>query len=119
MVAIHTPRHGPGHQSTQLWVHGPGGVPPLMGIRSISADAADGRWSWRESGTPFPFEETDRYTARLKRERFDGPMLLRYLRALDIPADDDAAYGPGVLFQQRVSWRPRTQTLAETRATVG
>ena len=118
VVAIHAPRHGPGHQSTQFWVNGPGGVPPSMSIRNIAADAADGRWSWHERGTPFPFEETDRYAARLKRERFDGPMLLRYLRALGIPADDDAAYGPGVLFQQEVDYTPRQQTLAELRALV-
>ena len=89
-----------------------------MSIRNIAADATDGRWSWHERGTPFPFEETDRYAARLKRERFDGPMLLRYLRALGIPADDDAAYGPGVLFQQEVDYTPRQQTLAELRALV-
>lgn len=51
VVATHAPRYGPGHAQTQLEVIGPGGEPPLMYIRSISATATDGRWEWHESGS--------------------------------------------------------------------
>jgi hypothetical protein len=118
--AQHTPRHGPGHQATQLWVCGPEGEPPLMFERTLAAYAEDGRWGWEESGTPFPFEDVARYRARRKRDRFDRPLLLAYLEALGVPAGDDRAYGPGVVVQQRAAWHqerpPRTVTLAEARA---
>lgn len=115
VVATHAPRHGPGHAQTQLEVFGPDGEEPLMYRRTISASATDGRWEWHQSGTPFPFEETDRYLARVKRERFDRPMLLRYLRALGIPTDDNA-YGKATLLQMRTTWSSREVTLEETRA---
>lgn len=100
VVAEHVPPYGPGHAATQLWVMGPGGEPPLMSIRTLSAHATDGRWSWEESGTPFAFEETGRHTARRKRDRLDRDLLLSYLVALGIPVDDDA-YGPATLHQGR------------------
>lgn len=83
---------------TQLQVMGPGGEPPLRYIRMISASATDGRWEWHESGGRFPFEEVERYTSRLKRDRFDRAMLLRYLAQLDIPVADHA-YGIATLHQ--------------------
>ncbi len=115
VVAVHAPRHGPGHASTQLEVFGPDGEPPLMYVRSLSATATDGRWEWYESGTPLSFEDTDRYTARLKRDRFDRPMLLRYLGELGVPVSDDS-YGPAVLLQHQVDRPTRTVSLAEARA---
>jgi hypothetical protein len=118
VVATHAPRYGPGHAQTQLEVMGPGGEPPLMFIRSVSATATDGRWEWYESGAPFPFEETERYAARRKRDRFDRPMLLRYLAELGIPVDDDA-YGIATLHQQRTTWASREVTLDEERANFG
>lgn len=119
VVAQHAPRHGPGHAGTQLWIQGPGGEPPLMYERTLSAVATDGRWEWITSGTPFDFEDASRYTARRIRDRLDRPLLIRYLGALDIPADDDTAYGPGILIQQVVDWPIRTQTLQEARANLG
>lgn len=115
VVAQHAPRHGPGHAATQLWVQGPAGEPPLMYERTLAAHAEDGRWSWYVSGRPFDFEDPSRYTARRIRDRFDRPLLLQYLAALGIPAEDDAAYGPGVVVQQVVGWRIRTETLDEAR----
>lgn len=49
VVAAHVPRYGPGHAQTQLEVMGPGGEPPLMYIRSLSATATDGRWEWKST----------------------------------------------------------------------
>ena len=86
-----------------------------MEERTLSAGATDGRWEWHERGRSFGFEDVSRYKARRIRERFDRPRLLEYLTALGIPADDDDAYGPGVIIQQVVHWRRRTQTLEDAR----
>ena len=111
ITAMHSnqPRTGPAHGGTQLWEQGPDGWG-----RTIGAVATDGRWQWDAAGTPFPFEDLDRYTARRIRDRFDRPLLLRYLAELGIPATDDA-YGPGVLVAQRVWGRRRTVSLEEMR----
>lgn len=118
VVAVRVPRYGPGHAATQLIVEGPGGEGPLSNIRTLSAHATDGRWRWDESGVAFEFEETERYSKRRTRDRFDRGMLLRYLAALGIPVDDDA-YGTATLIQQRVDWPRREETLAEARALFG
>lgn len=94
---------------------GPDGSPPLMYIRSISASATDGSWEWHSDGEPFSFEQTDRYSARLKRERFDRALLLAYLDALGIPVEDHA-YREATLHQRQVSWPRREVTLAEANA---
>lgn len=118
VVAEHAPPYGPGHAATQLTVEGSGGEGPLRTIRSLSAHATDGRWTWYESGSPFEFEETARYAARRKRDRFDRDLLLNYLAALDIPVDD-SAFGPATLLQQRFVRPRRKLTLDEARATFG
>ena len=83
--------------------------------RTLSAVATDGRWQWIASGSPMEFEDVSRYDARRIRDRLDRPLLISYLQALGIPADDDKAYGPGTLIEQHVNWRTRTQTLEEAR----
>ena len=118
VVATHVPRYGPGHAQTQLEVMGPGGEPPLMYIRSVSATATDGRWEWHESGAPLPFEETERYGARIKRNRFDRAMLLTYLTALGIQVNE-AAYGDATLHQVQVSWSSREVSLDKERRQFG
>lgn len=119
IVAIHAPRHSPGHESTQMWVLGPQGEPPLMYRRTIAADCADGRWSWHESGDPLPFEDPDRYTARRVRDRFDRPTLLSYLRANGIDADSRSFWGQGLVVTQSVSYRTRKETAAQVRDRFG
>jgi hypothetical protein len=84
--------------------------------RTIDAVATDGRWEWHQSGHAFPFEDTARYAARRIRDRLDRELLIWYLDALGIPADDDAAYGAGVIVQQVVNWPRRTVTVQEARA---
>lgn len=116
VVASAVPRYGPGHEQTQLEVFGPEGEPPLMYIRSLSATAIDGRWKWYESGTPFEFEVTERYTARRKRDRFDRELLLDYLKHSGIPARTDTAYGSAILLQERAQYERRSMTLDEARA---
>lgn len=118
VVALHAPPYGPGHAATQLEVMGPGGEPPLMHVRALSAHAEDGRWGWYESGTPYPFEETDRYARRRKRDRFDRELLLTYLAALGIPVDDEE-YGEATLHQGRQWPGTREVDLAEARDDFG
>jgi hypothetical protein len=113
VVAEHTPHYGPGHEGTQFAVIGPQGEPPLMYERAVSAVATDGQWQWVNEGRPLSFEEVPRYTARRIRHRLDRPLLIRYLRELGIPTDDDNAYGSGVVVQQVVKWPRRTVSLAE------
>lgn len=115
VIASHSPRYGPGHAQTQLEVLGPEGQPPLGYIRTVSATATDGRWGWYTSGVPFDFEEVERYEERIKRKRFDRPMLLRYLTALGIPVED-ADYGEATLLQEHVTWPTRKVSLEEARA---
>jgi hypothetical protein len=116
VVASSVSRYGPGHEQTQFELFGPGGEPPLMQVRSLSASATDGRWEWHESGRPLPFEQVDRYAAKRVRARFDRDMLLAYLDALGIPANDDGAYGAATLMQERATYDRRAMTLAEARA---
>ena len=119
IVAMHAPRHGPGHASTQLWIMGPGGEPPQMYVRTIAAHAEDGRWSWRASGPLQAFENAERYTARRIRDRFDRGLLVEYLAAMDIRVDDLTFYGEGFGFRQIVRYKRRQETAAQVRARFG
>ena len=117
--AQHMPRYGPGHAATQLWLQGPDGVPPLMQVRTISAYAADGRWSWHESGEVQPFERVDRYAARRKADRLDRDLLVGYLDALGIRVDDPRFYADAVAVV-RTEVRPgKTESVEEFRAANG
>jgi hypothetical protein len=116
VIATHQPKVPVGHASTQFELFGPDGDPPLMYVRTLAAHAEDGRWSWLESGTPQEYERTERYTERLKRKRLGRPLLLEYLSALGIDADNDEAYGGAVVVRERPSWRTKKETLAEARA---
>jgi hypothetical protein len=118
-VAIHAPLRAPGHGSTQLWVLGPSGTPPLNYRRSIAAYCADGRWSWRADGVPLPFEQVERYTARRIRDRFDRSLLLDYLEACDIRADEPSFYGDGLTVTQRVTFALRSESAADVRKRFG
>ncbi|MEQ4210408.1 hypothetical protein [Actinopolymorpha sp. B9G3] len=81
--------------------------------------ATDGRWEWHTSGQPFTFEDVSRYRSRRIRDRFDRPLLIEYLHHLGIPADDEAAYGPGIVVQQLVDWPRRTVSLDQARSEIG
>ncbi|MBQ0892680.1 hypothetical protein KBX37_06105 [Micromonospora sp. U56] len=115
VISVHQPRTPVGHASTQLQLFGPQGEPPLMYVRTIAAQAEDGRRSWHESGRPQWFEHVERYSRRLKRDRLDRQLLVEYLLALGIDVDNDAAYGASTLIRQRVTWSTRKQTLPEAR----
>jgi hypothetical protein len=57
--------------------------------RSIVAANDGGRWVFEQSGTPYSFEETAKYSARRKRDRFTPDMLWSYLNRLGIPRLSD------------------------------
>ena len=119
VMAMHAPRHGPGHAATQLWVSGPDGVPPLMSVRTLAVHATDGRWSFHQSGTPQPWEDVDRYQVRVKRHRLDRDLLVRYLAAMDIAVDSADFYGDAVVIRSLVDWPIRKVSVAEWRAEQG
>ncbi len=115
VVAVYTQPYGPGHASTQFWLLGPDGEPPLYHVRTIAAHATDGRWRWYTSGTPQSYELAERYSRRRVRDRFDREMLISYLDHLEIRADDPEFFGRGVLVQQVVDWERTMEFAADFR----
>lgn len=99
-----------------------GGASPLGYRRSISAANDGGRWVFDQSGAPFPFELTDRYRARRKRDRFTVELLDRYLDAFGLAPFVDAFYAidaasPAIVLE-RPPWsnEPPEFTLEDVRA---
>jgi hypothetical protein len=119
VMAMHAPPHGPGHAATQLWISGPDGVPPLMYVRTLTVQATDGRWTFMEAGTPQPWEDRDRYQARIKRQRFDRELLVRYLAAMDMAVDVEEFFGRAVVIRETVDWPTRRVSVAEWNAEQG
>jgi hypothetical protein len=60
-------------------------------IRKIRLEYDMGKWHFEQFGTPFPFEETERYQAKRKTERFDFQLLKKYLIELGglLPFEED------------------------------
>ena len=50
----------------------------------------DDRWDFYEEGEPMPFEQTERYTERLRRKRLTNDMVLDYAKALGWDLRDPA-----------------------------
>ena len=102
VIATHIPREQYSLPSTQFHLLGPNGEPPLFYVRTVDAGVYDsGRWEFETWGQPLPFEETHAYGERRVCDRLNRDLLLRYLAALEIDADDPHFYGEGVLVQQR------------------
>lgn len=78
-----------------LEVYGPERTHFLNYQRSICALHDGDRWDFSAEGTPFPFEETERYGARRVRDRFTFDMLERYLRELGLSPFEEHFYLPG------------------------
>ena len=62
--------------------------------RSIAAANDGGRWVFEQSGTPYEFEDTLKYSARRKRDRFTPSMLQYYLECLGVPPLSDDTLQP-------------------------
>lgn len=88
-----------GYPARILEVFGPSGEPPLRAVRSIAAANDGGRWVFETWGEPYGFEELEAYARRLKRERFTGQMLQRYLIALGVPVDAEPDWGGAILVE--------------------
>lgn len=63
-------------------------------VRTVQVSRQESGWVGDLLGSPQPFEEVDRYRARVKRERFDLEMLNRYCASLGIARADERFYGP-------------------------
>jgi hypothetical protein len=75
-------------------VYGPEETDFLNYIRSISVVNEGGRWTFDQAGTPFPFEDTERYNRSRVKERFTFEMLRDYLLEFGIRAFDEQFYLP-------------------------
>lgn len=118
VAATHAPETQTELPATQFHLLGPTGEPPLMYVRTIDAGRFDsGRWEFLTWGTPQPFEDTDAYGRKRIRDRFTREMLLDYLLALGIRADDPDFYSEGVLATDTANWSPGwSGTLDKVRA---
>lgn len=63
-------------------------------VRSIRLVNNAGSWEFELTGTPFPFEKTERYEARKKTDRFTFEMLKDYLDHLGLQPFDEYYYLP-------------------------
>jgi hypothetical protein len=74
--------------------------------RSIAAANDGGAWVFVNTGTPFTFEDTERYTARRKCDRFTRDMLVRYLAEFGIPEIKDEVFQAGTTTVGGILARP-------------
>ena len=78
-----------------VWeVYGPRQTGFLNYVRSISAINDGGKWSFSQNGTPFPFEDASRYSARSVKDRFTFELLEGYLSELGLSPFDEKFYMP-------------------------
>ena len=118
--ATHIPIDQYPYPTTAFTMTAPRASPPLNTLRHVHAGKYDsGRWEFNQDGDQQPFEQTERYAAKSVRDRFDREMLLAYLGAVGIMADDPAFWIGGTLLQNRVTFQPRTSTLEEVRRSYG
>jgi hypothetical protein len=104
-----------------LELYGPRDTDFLNYERSIAAANDGGRWVFETFGDPLPFEDTARYGARRKRDRFPFELLDEYVRNLGVRAFDEAFYAPdgrAILVERTLRWRSRARgfTLEQARA---
>jgi hypothetical protein len=92
----------PGYPATMLEVYGPTGDPEQgRVVRVISAADDGGRWDFMTVGSPFAFEDLERYAARRIRDRFPAQLLYTYLRELGVPYDVEPDWKNAVLLERR------------------
>lgn len=117
VIAHHVPPSQYPYPSTQFELLAPDGKPPLRYVRTISAGIYDeGRWKFLTTGAVQPFEEVERYTVRRIRDRFDRGLLVQYLDALRIRADDPRFFTTGTLLEEGEFEHQWTATLEQARA---
>lgn len=120
VIATHVPIGQYQHPATQFELLGPQGEPPLQYVRSVSCGIFEsGAWSFEARGPVQPFEEPEHYGLHPLKDRFPRELLMRYLSALGISADDPNFYGDGCMFEQRNVPKPRTLSLDAARREYG
>lgn len=78
-----------------VWeVYGPRRTDFLNYVRSVSVVNDGGKWSFSQTGTPFPFEDVSRYSARSVKDRFTSELLESYLSELGLSPFDKEFYMP-------------------------
>jgi hypothetical protein len=119
VIATHIPVGHYRYPATQLELLGPGGD-ALGYLRTISAGIFDeGTWRFDANGEAQPFEDVARYDERPIRDRLDRALLLRYLAALGLDADNPDSYREAILFETIADWRPRTTSIAAVQREYG
>jgi hypothetical protein len=86
-----------------------GGAPPLGYLRTISCANDGGQWTFESMGSPFPFEQLERYSAKRKSDQFDRQILVEYLAQFSLrPFDDDfyvvSPAHPSAIVEKRRRW---------------
>jgi hypothetical protein len=116
VIASHVPASQYPYPSTQFELLGPTGEPPLRYVRTVTAGIYDeGRWTFETRGEVQPFEDLAAYGASRIRDRFDRNLLMRYLEALGIHADDPAFFRRGVLIEDLAGYKRWTMDLEQVR----
>jgi hypothetical protein len=82
------------YPATILEIFGPNKTDFLNRVRSISVAFDGRRWVFSAEGAVQPFEDIQRYTDRVMKNRFTSEMLEAYLEHLEIEAFDERFYGP-------------------------
>lgn len=75
-------------------VYGPEKTDWLNRVREITLANDAGKWIFEESGKPFPFEETDRYQSKRKKDRFTFDLLKHYLEQFGLSPFEEDFYLP-------------------------
>jgi hypothetical protein len=98
----------PGYPARMLEVYGPTGDPNAGHVvRAISALDDGGRWDFMTAGSPFAFEDLERYAERRIRDRFPAELLYGYLGELGVPYDVEPDWQQAVLLEWRGARRYR------------
>jgi hypothetical protein len=98
-----------------LSVYGPEQTEWMNLIREIRLYNDVGKWEFSQSGTPFPFEETEKYKSKLLCDRFTFDMLNCYLAKLGISAFNRDYYLPpgsnALLLEEQGSISPQIKEI--------
>ena len=78
----------------QLELFGPAETEWLNYERAITAGNDGGKWVFRSSGTPLPFEKLETYRARRIQDRFTSEILEEYCAHLGLDIFNEDFYGP-------------------------
>lgn len=117
LVVVSIPHTKLRYGSVQFQLFGPDDTDFLNYVRTVSA-SFDTRWQFDVSGEVQPYEQVERYQARLVRDRLTSEMVADYAAALGIRPFDESSYtdrGVLVTSKLRVPRNGLVLSLAEAR----